>query len=167
MAMRLVSRAIPAPLHRALLRLAQRVRLRWWGLRRLEQCGTNALVFDPAGRLLLVRHSYHHPDRWLLPGGGMARAEAPAIAAAREVLEETACRVADPLWFATLRRPMPHGWTNRLELVWGTTADTPRADGRELLEAAFFALDALPDATAATTHDVITLWQQRIASERQ
>lgn len=151
--------AIPAPLHRALLRTAQRVRLRVWGLLRIEQRGTNALVFDGAGRLLLVRHSYHHPDRWLLPGGGIARGEQPAATAAREVVEETGCRMTAAQWFGTLLRPMPEGWTNRLELVCGTTQDDPAADGRELLAAAFFALDALPATTASTTHEVIARWQ--------
>lgn len=159
------NRLIPAPLHRALLQLAQRLRVQAWGLLRMEQRGTNALVFDPAGRLLLVRHSYHHSNRWLLPGGGMGRRESPACAAVREVVEETGCLAQSAQWFATLHRAMPEGWTNRLELVCVTTATAaPRADGRELLEAAFFALDQLPATTAATTHQSIAEWRAWVAA---
>ena len=47
---------LPPPLHRALLRIGQPVRLRIWGLLRREVRGCGVLAFDPAGRLLLVRH---------------------------------------------------------------------------------------------------------------
>nr|KAF6462652.1 nudix hydrolase 3 [Molossus molossus] len=39
------------------------------------------------GRVLLVSSS-RHPDRWIVPGGGMEPEEEPSVAAAREVCEE-------------------------------------------------------------------------------
>lgn len=53
------------------------------------QC-VGALVYDAAGRLLLIRRG-HEPDRgrWSLPGGRVESGESDADAVRREVLEET------------------------------------------------------------------------------
>jgi 8-oxo-dGTP pyrophosphatase MutT (NUDIX family) len=156
---------LPAPVHRVALKLAHRVRLRVWGWLRLEVRGTNALVFDREGRVLLVRHSYHLSAQWMFPGGGLARGEDPVQTATREVREETGCMLADAVWFDTVLRPFPSGWTNRIELIAGTTDDLPRVDGRELEEAAFFALDALPAGANAATRDSIARWRTWRESE--
>lgn len=157
---------LPPPLHRALLRIGQPIRLRIWGLMRREMRGCGVLAFDHAGRLLLVRHSYHERDRWLLPGGGLARGEDPASAAARELLEEAGCQLVDAAWVGTDLRRMPGGWINRIELVSGTSEGTPHADGREIAEAAFFALDALPASTGKVVHTALAIREQWLASER-
>ena len=154
---------LPPPLHRALLRIGQPVRLRLWGLMRREVRGCGVLAFDGTGRLLLVRHSYHQPDRWLLPGGGLARGEDPAATGARELAEETGCVLHDPAWIGTDMRVMPGGWRNRVEIVSGQASGTPRADGREITEAAFFALGVLPPDTGAVVHVALGIWR---ASER-
>lgn len=151
--------SLPPPLHRALLRIGQPVRLRIWGLLRREVRGCGVLGFDAAGRLLLVRHSYHEPDRWLLPGGGLARGEDPARTGARELAEETGCRLDAAVWFGTDPRVMPGGWHNRIELVTGTVTGTPRADGREIAQAGFFTLDALPATTGAVVHVALDHWR--------
>lgn len=152
---------LPPRLHRALLRIGQPVRLRIWGLLRREVRGCGVLAFDDAGRLLLVRHTYHEPDSWLLPGGGLARGEDPAATGARELAEETGCTLLDPVWFGTDPRVMPGGWHNRIELVTGTAEGTPRADGREIAQAAFFSLKALPLATGAVVHIALARWRAR------
>jgi len=43
--------------------------------------------------ILLVKH-WHGTGHWSLPGGGLHRREAPDVGAARELLEETAIKVA-------------------------------------------------------------------------
>jgi hypothetical protein len=58
-------------------------------------------------------------------------------------------------------RPAARGWTNRIELVWGTTTDSPRADGREILDAAFFPLDALPEAITDFSAAHLENWKSR------
>jgi ADP-ribose pyrophosphatase YjhB (NUDIX family) len=157
---------LPPPLHRALLRIAQPVRLRIWGLLRREVRGCNVLAFDGEGRLMMVRHSYHEPDRWLLPGGGLARGEDPAETGARELAEETGCVLGGAVWIGSDLRTMRGGWINRIELVTGLSAGTPRPDGREIAEAGWFALDALPPTTGAIVHGALAQWNRwRAASE--
>lgn len=151
---------LPPALHRALLRLGQPVRLRLWGLLRREVRGCGVLAFDAAGRLLLVRHSYHESDRWLLPGGGLAPGEDPVCAASRELLEETGCVLESGIWFDADLRMMPSGWRNRIELVVGMTTGQPHADGREIAEAAFHSPDALPPNTGSVVHVALALWRR-------
>lgn len=150
---------LPPPLHRALLRIAQPIRLRVWGLMRREMRGCGVLAFDAGGQLLMVRHSYHQPDRWLLPGGGLARGEDPVDTAGRELLEETGCPLSDAVWIGTDLRRMPGGWLNRIELIAGRSEGTPRADGREITDVAFFPLDALPATTGAVVHVALGIWR--------
>jgi hypothetical protein len=65
---------IPAPLHRALLRIAHRLRKRWLRLAKRATGGVTVIGLDEAGRVFLVRHSYGS-GRWALPGGGLGRGE--------------------------------------------------------------------------------------------
>src|SRR5690606_8180249 len=57
---------IPAPLHRLLYRIADRLRRQWWKVRRPTRNSVLVIAFDGAGRVLLVRHSYG-PPVWALP----------------------------------------------------------------------------------------------------
>ena len=56
--------------------------------------GADALILDPAGRVLLVRRA--DDRRWAMPGGWVDPGETPAQAAVREVFEETGLVVVDP-----------------------------------------------------------------------
>ena len=123
------------------------MRRRWWQvlwrLGRRPVRGCRVLAIDPAGRVLLIRHSYG--DRsWMLPGGGIDRGEAVTAAAARELFEETACRLA-PVVALGLAEDPGEAMLHEVHLVAGWTADAPRADGREIVVAAFHPLDALPE----------------------
>lgn len=124
------------------------------------------LAYDSMGRLLLVRHSYHQQDRWFLPGGGFARGEDPVGAGARELFEEAGCRLVDAAWVGTDLRRMRGGWLNRIELISGTCDGTPKADGREIAEATFFPLDALPPGTGESVRTALAIREQWQASKR-
>jgi 8-oxo-dGTP pyrophosphatase MutT (NUDIX family) len=150
---------IPAPLHRWLLRRLQPWRLWLWGLLRREVEGIMVLGFADDGRLLLVRHSYHLPDQWLVPGGGRAAGEDVLRAAAREMAEETGCVLHEATHLGQMLRTMPQGWTNRIELVTGRISGIPRADGREIVAVALHPPDALPDRTGAAVQDYLALWR--------
>ena len=154
---------LPPGVHRLLLRLVQPWRLRLWGLLRREVEGIMVLGFDSAGRVLLVRHSYHLPDQWLVPGGGRAAGEDAIATARREMAEEAGCTLHDPAWLGQIRRTMPGGWINRIELVTGRITGTPRADGREILAVTLAAPDALPPGTHPAVHDYLALWRAQQA----
>ncbi|MEL0250599.1 MAG: NUDIX domain-containing protein [Novosphingobium sp.] len=148
---------LPAPLHRMLLRLAHASRLWWWRRTGKTVTGCSVIAANAAGAVLLVRHSYHARQSWLLPGGGLARGEAVIATAMRELLEETGCRLGDArhLGSVTLNRS---GWTNVIEIVCGITHDEPVADGREIVEARFFPADALPATASGPTRAMIARW---------
>lgn len=148
---------LPAPLHRLVLKLAHAVRLAWWSLRRPEVFGCNVIAADLQGRVLLVRHSYQSSEKWMLPGGGLARGERAEDAARRELLEETGCRLTGANCFAVEVVGLA-GASNHIHLVSGQTVDAPRPDAREILAAQFFAPDALPQAITRSARARIELW---------
>ena len=151
---------LPRSVHRLALRRLQPVRLAWWGLRRARVRGIMVIATSANGRILLVRHSYHLPDQWLLPGGGLARGEDPIRTATRELAEEAGCRLMAPVHVATLSHRMTGGWTNTIDVVAGTFAGQPHCDGREIDEVGLFALDDLPPTTNQRTRAQIAAWQE-------
>src|SRR5919202_1809733 len=112
-----------------------------------------ALVFDDAGRLLLVRQG--DLDVWSTPGGAMELGESPADAVVREAWEETGLAV-EPLRIAGVYGGgeyvvrYPNGdETQYVMIVFQCAArgGVPRADGEETLEVRYCAMDdarALP-----------------------
>jgi len=134
---------IPAPAHRVVLRLAHGVRRRWWFVLRPRLTGCRVLAFDSEGRVLLVRHSYGS-GKWMPPGGGLQRGEDPLAAAQRELLEEVGCTLQ---WAAhiELAEELLNGAGNSVHVIVGDTLDPAVADGREIIEARFFASHELPD----------------------
>lgn len=135
-------RLIPAPLHRQALRVAHRLRLVWWRVRKPRLDGCRVLAFDAQDRVLLVRHAYGS-GRWLLPGGGIKRGELPLLAARREFAEEAGCGLVQLRLLEVLEEPLS-GAINRVHLVTGRIEGVPRPDGREIIALACFAATALP-----------------------
>lgn len=133
---------IPPPVHRTALRAAHGLRRAWWRLRKPVVIACRVVALDHHGRVLLIRQSYGR-RHWLLPAGGMRRNEDPLAAAARELVEETACALLDATLVEIAVEPL-FGARNHVHIVTGRASGTPRADLREVLEARFFALDALP-----------------------
>lgn len=140
--------------------LLYNVRRRLLALLRWRTRGVKVLAFDVEGRVLLVRHRYGRSDLFMLPGGGIARGETPACAAQREVEEETGCTLRDVVPIARYEA-RAEGRRDTVFLFAGTTDDVPRADGREIEEAGFHALDALPATTSTATRRRIEEWQGR------
>jgi 8-oxo-dGTP pyrophosphatase MutT (NUDIX family) len=58
----------------------------YWRVFRPRTIGARAVIVDPTGRVLLVRHSYS--TLWYLPGGGVERGEGPLAGLIRELREE-------------------------------------------------------------------------------
>ncbi len=139
------------PTRSRLTRIATRVLHGYFALSRGMTMGVRAACFDEAGRLFLVRHSY--VPGWHLPGGGIERGETALEALAKEMREEGNLVPGAPprlvhVYFNRQTSRRDHVLLYRCE---GVTQSAPRLKDREIVEASFFALDALPaDTTAAT-----------------
>jgi 8-oxo-dGTP pyrophosphatase MutT (NUDIX family) len=137
-------RLIPPRLHRSLYRLAHAVRRRWLRLRGGAVHGCSIVARDAAGRVLLVRHSYGGGS-WECPGGGVKKGESAEAAARREFAEELDCALTGLVHLGRVCETY-HGAANVVDVFSGLVDGEPRADGREIVEARFFAVDALPVA---------------------
>lgn len=107
------------------------------------------LILSEENEVLLVRSWFSH-QKWSLPGGGVGRGEPLEAAAAREVHEETGLRIAaDHL---TPLGTFPNESTQKYTYTVACFAITiarrePQIAARrtpEMLDAAWFKLDALP-----------------------
>lgn len=152
----LLLKLLPAPLHRTLYRLAHFARRQVWKVRAAKVSGVRVLAVDEAGRILLVRHSYGSGS-WMPPGGGLREGEDPVLAAARELAEETGCTLANARLLTVVDEDL-QGTSNCVHIVWGGTSDMPVPDRREIVEAAMFAPDALPEPMPAGLAQGIAQW---------
>jgi ADP-ribose pyrophosphatase YjhB (NUDIX family) len=102
------------------------------------------VLIAPDDRVLLVQQRYR--DGWGLPGGFLHRREEPAAAARREVREEIGVDIGEPTGLpAAVRTPD----RRHFSLVFRHEVDEPivtraRPTSVEIVECAWFALDALP-----------------------
>jgi 8-oxo-dGTP pyrophosphatase MutT (NUDIX family) len=147
---------LPAPLHRVALRLAHGVRRRWWRIRSPRIAGCRIIALDCEGRVLLIRHSYGS-DNWMPPGGGLAHGEDPLNAACRELREETGCGLLGAHLVEAVLEDL-HGAGNHVHIVGGLTFGPAVPDGREVIDAVFFAADALPDDLAPKLRAALPQW---------
>lgn len=112
--------------------------------------GVKVMLFDAHGRLLLMRNSYGDTRLWVLPGGGVNLFESTEGAARREVREELSCAIRD-LTFVATHYSEREGKRDSVWLYEAVTDEPITPDPKEVAEAAFFALDQLPDAVSPAT----------------
>lgn len=144
---------IPAPLHRALYRVAYTVRRRWWRIRRPRRSSVVVIVFDEQDRVLLVRHSYG-PAVWALPGGGMDRGEDPERAAAREIREELGCGLTGLTAIEVSEERIASSLDMRHIFVARVVGE-PVPDMREIVAVGFFESEKLPEPCARRSRERI------------
>lgn len=113
--------------------------------------GVRGLVLDDRRRVLLVRHTY--VDGFYLPGGGVESRETLVDALKRELHEEANVLIDEPpeLFGVYFNRRFSARDHVALYLVRAFRIIEPRVPDREIAEAGFFALDALPAETTAAT----------------
>jgi ADP-ribose pyrophosphatase YjhB (NUDIX family) len=113
--------------------------------------GVRGLVVDAEQRVLLVRHTYI--SGFYLPGGGVEPDETLEQALARELAEEGNIQLEAP---AELRGVYLNRRISKRDHVAFFVArafrqSAPRPPDHEIAEAAFFALDALPESATPAT----------------
>ena len=116
--------------------------------------GVSAVVFDDEGRVLLGRRA--DTGKWSIIGGIPEPGEQPAVAAVREVYEETAVRcVADRVVLVqALRKPVTYPNGDRCQYMDITfrcraVGGEARVNDDESLEVGWFAADALPSSRSS------------------
>jgi 8-oxo-dGTP pyrophosphatase MutT (NUDIX family) len=141
------------------------------GSARLLLPSVTALVFDDAGRLLLVRQ--RDGEVWSTPGGAIEPDESPADAMVREAWEETGLLV-EPVGIAGVYGGgecvvrYPNGDETQYVMIvfhCAVRGGSPRADGEETLEARYVGADearALP-LTPWLRHVISTFYERRAA----
>ncbi len=114
--------------------------------------GMRGVVYDAENHaVFLVRHTY--VKGWHFPGGGVEPGESTEAALSRELVEEGNIEI--------LERPVLRSFhfnrmaSNRdhvaVYLITGFRQTYPHVPDREIAEARFFPLDALPDGTSDGT----------------
>lgn len=121
-------------------------------LRNPVTMGVRVIVLDKEKRVLLVRHNYL--KGMYLPGGGVEKGETASAAASREVFEEAGISAVTPpslLGLYLNKRGLGRDHVALFVLEEWEKAETFLHSNREISEAAFFPMDALPeDVTSAT-----------------
>jgi ADP-ribose pyrophosphatase YjhB (NUDIX family) len=135
-------------------------------VRRPMTFGVRACVFDETRRaVFLIRHTY--VPGWQFPGGGVERGETAVEALGRELEEEgNISLTAEPqlksLHFNNRSSTRDHV---AFYLVTAYAQASPKLPDREIAEAGFFPLDALPgETTPATRRRLAELFDERSSS---
>ena len=113
--------------------------------------GVRAACFDTEGRVFLVRHSY--VPGWHLPGGGVERHETVLQALAKEMREEGNLAAVDPprLFHVYFNRQTSKRDHVLFYVCRNVRQTKPKVADREIREAGFFPLDALPQGVTPAT----------------
>lgn len=124
----------------------------WSRLTRGKTLGVRGLVFDEAGRVLLVEHTYL--KGWHLPGGGVDAGETAETAIIRELREEAGVEVEGRPRLLSIHSAEKlfkgdHVLVFRVDR-WRRVASN--AEG-EILHAEFFPPAALPEGTTRSTRE--------------
>ncbi|GEO15521.1 NUDIX domain-containing protein [Microvirga aerophila] len=139
------------PLQSSVSRLMQRGLHTYWRFSRGLTLGVRGIVRDRDNRVFLIRHTY--VPGWHLPGGGVETGETALEALGRELREEACIRIdeAPQLCGVYFNAKVSRRDHVLVYLVQDYTVLGPKQPDREIADAGFFPLDALPDGTTQAT----------------
>ena len=120
---------------------------KWLGLNTL---GSRAIVLNPEGQVLLVKHTYQ--PHWYLPGGGVKKGESARAAVIRELKEEVGIIVSehDALLFGIYHH-MYLGVNDYPIIYVVKNYSNSIANSGEIEQMGWFAYDALPEMVSPGT----------------
>jgi 8-oxo-dGTP pyrophosphatase MutT (NUDIX family) len=144
--------------YRIAFNVAHKLRHRWRRWRKVQLEGVTMIARNLQGDLLLVRLSYAGVG-WSLPGGGANRGETMEAAAARELLEETGCAAGKVRLVGRMEEVLS-GSPHTAHVFTCVTADHPKPDGREVVEARFFPAHSLPHPMTPRTLARLAFWRE-------
>lgn len=127
--------------------------------RKVPLRGVSVILTDGEGGVLLLRHSYGRPV-WALAGGGLSPTEDAAEGARREVYEELGLEIGALTLLEELDEVIS-GSPHTAYVYSALCNGVPKPDQREILEAKFFARDALPDNISMLTKRRLALLDAR------
>ena len=113
--------------------------------------GVRAIALDANGRVFLVRHTYL--PGFYLPGGGVERNETALASLERELEEEGRIALDEPPRLIGFFHNPRHSRRDHvaLYLAKNVRQTAARKPDWEIAECGFYALDALPEETTAST----------------
>lgn len=113
-----------------------------------------AVIFNKAGRVLLVRQAKSRGGRWELPGGKVKKRESLPDAIVREVKEETGLDVVPErlVGIFYIRKPNIYDFVVQCHL---DNEVDPTANPPEITDCKFFRIDRLPKPVRGFTIDRI------------
>jgi ADP-ribose pyrophosphatase YjhB (NUDIX family) len=115
--------------------------------------GTEAVIVDPEGRVLLGRRAFEpHVGLWDLPGGFIHEAEDVLAALHREVQEETGLAIEPDGLLGTWNEPYQDGRTV-LCITWFARASGEPTAADDVAELRWFAEEDVPWDELAFAHD--------------
>lgn len=126
---------------------------RYFLMKRPMTLGVRALIHDRAERrIFLIRHTY--VPGWQMPGGGVEVGETMAESLARECEEEGNVVLTGPPLLRSIHFNRRQSRRDHVAfyLVEDFRQTQPKRPDREIAEAGFFPLDALPGETTPATH---------------